>query len=172
VDEVVAVVDKEAITRSELMTEARIALALHEGEQVATADLSAEFLEEFLRYLVNQVLVAAHARRVGVSEPGGAEIDEATQGLVRRFRSPLAYQAFIRRFAIDEETVKQIMRRDLRNEAHIRERLRLRLLGVSPDEAALETKRTAVLAEWIEELRAAAEVRLLGPGGELERERR
>ena len=170
VDQVIAVVDKEVVTQSELLIEARLALALHEGEQAAVAQIDRRFLDDFLVYSVNQLLISHQARRLGSIDVADEEVESAVASLSRRFRSSAAYRAFLRRFGIEAETVRRVLRRNLRNERYVRRRLRLRLLGETNGKKLDEQRYQAVLGEWLRELRAAAEIRLLGPDGTLERQ--
>ncbi len=167
VDRVVAVVDKQVITESELLVETRIALAQREGEQIAAADLDPKLLDKFLDYLIDQVLLSSQARRFGTQEIPEADIDKAVQQFANAFRSRESYQAFLRRFDIDEASLRNIMQRNLRNDRYIKERMRLRMLGETGELRDSPRYREA-LHKWLVELRNAAEIRRLGPTGELE----
>lgn len=168
VDRVVAVVDKQAITQSELLTEARVALALQVGEAAASGDLYADFLRTFVDFLVNQSLIAQQARRMGSAEVGEADIDRELRRFIMRFRSSDAFNAFLRRFDISDEVLRNIITRTLRNDRYIADRMRLRLLDADAAAARSSTKYKEALARWITELRESAEIRLLGPSDELE----
>jgi len=166
-DRVVAVVDKQVITMSELLTEARVVLVYKEGEQVAAADIDEELLRGLLDYVVNQVLVAAQARRLGAGEVSEADIDKEVQRFAHRFRSLDAYRAFLRRFDIGDEALRNIAQRNLRNDRFVAERMRLSLVadaGLDPSSPRYQQ----ALKRWLDELRDAVELRLLGPTGELE----
>lgn len=167
IDQVVAVVDKEVVTRTELLAEARVALALREGEAAATATLDEEILSSFRTYLINQILVAAQARRLAAAEVSTEEVEREVERFANRFRSASAYQAFLRRYDVSPETLRRILRRDLRNARYIEQRMRARLVGGSAAGPTSEEYRRA-LESWLAELRQSAEIRLPGPAGELE----
>jgi hypothetical protein len=165
VDRVVAVVDKEVITQSELLIEARLALFQREDLEAASADLSPEVLTAFRIYWVDQLLIAAQARHYGAAEVSEDEVDQAVRRVEQRARSAAAYQAFLRRFGISAALVREVVRRDLRNEKCIRERLRLRLAAQG---LTSEQKVESALASWMTELQAGAEIRLAAEDGELQ----
>jgi hypothetical protein len=167
VDRVVAVVDKQVVTQSELLLEARVALLLREGEIAATADLDDQALHAFLDYLVNQLLVAGQARRLGAVEVSAGEVEHDLRELARRFRSPDAYRAFLRRFDASEDQLRNILARNRRNERFIADRMRL--IGAADrlvDPSSPQYQQA--LRKWLDELRDAVDVRLLGPTDELE----
>ncbi len=168
VDRVVAVVDKQVITHSELLTEVRLALALQEDEAVATGELDEQLLQRFLDYVVNQTLLSIQVRRLGSIEVSEGEIDREVQRFSQRFRSLDAYRAFLRRFDISEETLRNALARRLRNDRFIKERMRFKLADRSGSEAERSARYAQALERWLAELRAGAEIRLLGPTGELE----
>jgi hypothetical protein len=167
VDRVIAVVDKEVITHSELMREARVALIVREGEHTAYNDLSEELLAPFLDYLVNQVIIAGQARRLGSIEISDEEVEVAVETFVQRFRTRAAYEAFLRRFDISEAALRNILRRDLTNERYIAQRMRAWRVRTGDGDTG-EAKYHEALQRWLEELRAGAELRILNENGELE----
>lgn len=167
VDWIVAVVDKEVVTRSELVSEARIALAYRGGETSEEAALDEEFLRDFRDYLINQILIADQARRLGASEISEEEVSVEIDRFSAGFRSVAAYEAFLRRYDIALETLRGVLRRDLRNARFIDQRMRARMLA-SENDPERDAQYTKALERWLGELRDAAEIRLPGKNGELE----
>lgn len=165
VDRVIAVVDKEVITYGELLREVRVALVIHEDPRTAMADLPAEVLERGLDNLVNMVVIAAQARRIGDVDVSSDEVDRAAEHFASRFSSSDAYRAFLRRFDISETALKGILRRDMRNERYIAQRLKAWRMGHAANSPVRDAD---ALARWVKELKAGVELRLLGPNGELE----
>ena len=106
VDQIIAVVDGEAITESELRQESRIALALRQGEAAAFTELDEKVLGAFRDYVVNQMVVSVHVRRLGSVELSQKKIDRAIQKFKAKFRSPSSYDAFKRRFDIGEDKIR------------------------------------------------------------------
>lgn len=170
VDRVIAVVDNEVITHSELLIEARVALALREGGEAASRDLAPELLTALLDYLVNQVLVASQARRSGVPLVAEHAVNGRVRQLQQRFRSQTAYDAFLRRFGISEAAIRRILRRDLQNQRFIDKQMRSRLLVLGSEHGNRQARYNHALKRWLEEQRDSVEIRLLGPDDQLERQ--
>lgn len=171
IDRVVAVVDKQVLTLSELLVEARVALVLREGEQAGSADLDEAAMRAFLDYTVNQMLVSMQARRLGGVEVASAEIEREVRRFAQRFRSPDAYRAFLRRFDIAEDTLRNLLERNLRNERYITARMRLSADG-SGDWDPSTSRYQQALRRWLEDLRDTADLRIVNPTGELELQER
>ena len=164
VDRVIAVIDQEVVTETELLTEARVALVFREGERgvkLASGDMDAELLASMREYVINQLLVANQVRRIGTIDVSEQDLERAVRRYSQSFASPDAQRAFARKFEITEATVRDILRRDLRNDKFLTQRLR-----VSGD--AGDERYTTALARWLAELRGNSEIRLLGPTGALE----
>ena len=167
VDRVAAVVDKQVITQSELLVEAHVALVLREGAVAATVDLDEVALRAFADYLVNQLLIATQARRLGTAEVAEADVDREVHGVVQRFASTTAYQAWLQRFGITPATLRHVLERNLQNQRFISDRMRLLVAGgAALDPSSPEYQQA--LRRWLDELRDAVDVRLCGPSGELE----
>jgi hypothetical protein len=168
IDRVIAIVDKEVITNSELAREARVALVLREDARVAASELSPEILRSFLEFLVDQVVIAGQARRVGGVDVRSDEVDREIDHFAGRFSSVDAYRAFMRRFDISETALGDILRRDLRNERYITQRMRAWRAVLDEGQTSTGAQYKEALDRWVKELRAGVELRLLGPSGELE----
>jgi hypothetical protein len=167
VDQIVAVVGAETITESELRQESRIALAFRQGEVAALTALDEEVLVAFRDYVVNQMVVAVHVRRLGTIELSRKKVDGASQKFKEKFRSPSAYDAFKRRFDISEEKIKSTLRRELRNQIFVEDRLRSRQLSQrfgGENKAWSEEAMSTLLTE----MKQTVEIRFLGPDQRLE----
>lgn len=165
IDRVIAVVDQDVITETELILEARLALALRGAVDAASKQIEARFLTTFLDYLVNQLLISSQARRLGIVEVSDDELAEALERFVDRFGSTAAFEDFLRRFGISEERLNASLLRDLRNGRYVTRRMRVRLMGRELEPTAKEYQ--DALDRWLKELRDSAEIRLLGPDGRL-----
>ncbi|MBI5511705.1 MAG: SurA N-terminal domain-containing protein [Deltaproteobacteria bacterium] len=168
VDRVVAVVDKEVITYGELLCEARVAFVLRADARAASETFSAELLRSFLEYLVDQVVIAAQARRVGGLDVKSDEVEREVDRFQGRFSSSDAYRAFMRRFDISDTVLRDILRRDLKNERYIDERRRAWRATADDAQASADPEQRAALARWVKELRGGVELRLWSLDGELE----
>lgn len=167
VDQIIAVVGAEIITESELRQESRIALAFRQGEAAALTALDEEVLVAFRDYVVNQMVVAIHVRRLGTIELPRKKIDGAIQKFKAKFRSPSAYDAFKRRFDISEEKIRSTLRRELRNQVFVEDRLRSRQLSErfgGENKAWSEEAMSTLLTE----MKQTVEIRFLGPDERLE----
>lgn len=171
VDRVEAVIDKDVIVTSELEAEARIQLVLRAGQTAGQVPLSEEFLSAFLDYLIDQYLVSARARRLGGIEVKDAEVESKIAEIRLAFPSIRAWDAFLRRFDIATDFLRDILRRNLRNERYIAERMRVRLVGSDALLNPSSEQYQDALKTWLRELREASEIRILNAEGILELER-
>jgi hypothetical protein len=163
VDRVVAVVEKEVITESELLIEARVSLVLRYGEggvKAAAGEIDSVTLGEMQRYVITEVLVANQVRRIGSIDVSEQEIDLALKRFSQAFGAVDAYRAFVRKFDIAEAALRGIVRRNLRNDKFLKQRHR--------GHAAAAPANDEAVLRWVNELIENAEIRLLGPNGELE----
>jgi hypothetical protein len=137
-DRVLASVDHEVITASQMLAEIRVALLLRAGVEAARQarlpaaandaplpqDAAANRLAEQLQaYVIDQQLVASQVRRQGISQISDAEVEERLGGVVRLFSDEAAYQNFLSEFGLSEELLVQILRRDLAGDRFISSRL-------------------------------------------------
>lgn len=165
IDRIVAVVDQDTVTETELMAEARLALVLRGAMKAAQAPLSASFLETFLDYLVNQLLISTEARRLGAVEVSDDELVDARQALIDNFPSTAAFRRFLSDFGVSEERLNASLLRDLRNGRYVTNRMRVRLIGSELAPSSPEYRRALKL--WLDELRDASKIRLLGEDNRL-----
>ena len=170
VDYVVAVVDKVVITHSELLQESQIAMVQRHGE-AAARELNAdnEFFAIFRQYLVSQHLIGAQARRLGAADVSAADMHRARRAFIGLFDSRNGYRNFMRAHNISVSFLETVLRRQLRNERYVEERMRLRLLrdaeGDTENKQALYRQE---LTTWLSELRAASEITLLDESGRVQ----
>ena len=167
VDQIIAVVGGEVITESELRQESRIALALRQGEAAALTSLDEEVLVAFRDYVVNQMVVSVHVRRLGTIELSRKKIDRAIQKFKAKFRSPSAYEAFKRRFDIGEAKIRSTLRRELRNQIFVKQRLRSRQLSQRLGGESTTWSEEA-MNTLLAEMKQTVEIRYLGPDQQLE----
>ncbi len=168
VDRVVAVVDRDVVTHSELLREARVALVMREDASAGLSVLPEELLDAFLTYLVDQLIIASQARRFGSIEVSEADVDGEVERFAQKVGGAVAFRSFLRRFDIPLDALRDILRRDLRNERFIHQRMRAWLSG---EEGSSEARYREALARWLGDLRRGVELRLLNREGELELQR-
>ncbi|MEO0813600.1 MAG: SurA N-terminal domain-containing protein, partial [Myxococcota bacterium] len=160
IDRVVAVVESEVITEAELVLEARIALARRGAIRAASKAIDERFVETFLDYLVNQLLVANQATRLGAFSVSDQDVEREFDRFADSFPSRTAFDSFLRRFGISDERLRGIMLRDLRNGRFVNRRMNVRLMG---QRAPGSPEYQEALELWLSELRQAATIRVLGP---------
>jgi hypothetical protein len=125
IDSTVAIVDRRVITLSMLDQEARLAFVEHGALDNIAAPLDAEKRRAALSYLINQLLLENEAARLQVFEISDQESANQQKALQARFSSPAAFGAFLVRFDISPEALDQSVRRSLRAERYLADRLRL-----------------------------------------------
>jgi hypothetical protein len=169
VDRAIAVIDNEVITHSELLREARIALVMREGARAASEDLPTELLASFLdEYLLNQVIIASQARRLGAVDVSQEDVDRQVDRFAALHGSPAAYKAFLRRFDISQAALRDTLRRDIRVERYVAERMRAWKFGYEGAPKERDQQYREALKRWMRELREGVELRILSPSGQLE----
>ncbi len=191
VDEVVAVVNRHVLTRSELMEEAWLVLVDRRGQAGLERELTPGFLRQVLDMRINQEVLLDEARRLALPAVTDEEREALLAGFRQRFADGEAYLRFLLRYGLSEQGVVEVLVRHLRVE-RLKE-ARLRALGdVTPEavEAYYEAHRVdfggaplaAVadairhrlgaggrereLARWVWELRKRAAVKVLVELGE------
>ena len=186
VDEVAAVVNRQVITRSEVLEEA--VLIQVEGQAAVAADPSPspETLSQVLDLLINHRVILDEAAALGLPPVLAEEREQLLEGLRRRFPTLPDYRRFLSRHALSEEIVAEVLVRHLRVD-RIRE-AKLRTLpeitqvdveryyrqnrprfGNSPLAHVAEAIRLRLmtqqheeaLARWTYELRRRSEVKIL-----------
>lgn len=173
-ERIVAVVDKDVVTQGELEAEARVALVLREGERAAQVTLDDPFLQTFLQHLIDQMLVARESRRMGADEVTDAQVDAAQGQLRNQFASNDGYGKFIMSLGVDDDFIRTLVARDLRNANTVAQRMRTRMAGqrrkpaADAAQAATDVKDPAyarALRAWLDELHRAATVRIAQSDG-------
>jgi hypothetical protein len=156
IDSIVARINRHPITQSQLEAEARVAMAQHGHVAEAQAPLSQGELQTALDYLIDQMLLEEEAERLQIFPVTDEETRAGQEGLIAQFPSVLAYQEFLERFGIGTETVEESVRRGLRAERYLTDRIRTQIqAGASQEEA------NAVAKELVAQLRARSDVRVL-----------
>ena len=110
-DEVVATVDREVVTRSEVEAEARLIMLQRFGPEALSREPSKDLLSQVLRMLINQKLMAKEALRIGLSPVGEKEREKLLQGFKMAFRNEDEYLRFLYRYGLTERQVAQVLAR-------------------------------------------------------------
>ncbi len=133
-DRVVAVVEREAVTASQMLREMRLGVLLRAGlcaarhvqlpRPGAGVDPAAEVLAHQLQdHVIDQRLVLGQVRRQGAAAVGEAELAQRQSALYGRFDSRAAALAALAELGASEADLVAMLRRDLANERFLHSRL-------------------------------------------------
>jgi hypothetical protein len=129
VEQIVALVRNPAagpprpITLTRLVEEARVALVGQGGLEAATAPLDPPALRAALRWLVDQLLVADEAARLGVDEVGADELAGELRRFRERFADAAAYRRFLETAELTEDELSVVLARGLRVRRYLESRV-------------------------------------------------
>lgn len=186
VDDVVAVVNRHVITRSEIRQEAALVLVEQGGDRGLEREITPEFLVKVMELLINQRVLLDEAQKMGVPPVSEQERERLIQGFRRRFSDPEIYARFLYANDISEAEIGDILVRHYRVERLKERKLRV-MPEVTPEEVRqyyekhrielgnasfelvaeairlklLTRQREKELARWIWDLRKRAEVKVL-----------
>ena len=154
-DEVVAVVEAQTITLSELEAETRIQLALLRGPGVVDVALGRPLLAASLRRLVDERVVLAEVERLRLFDLDRNDVELAQKRLREKFGSIAAYEGFLRQLEMTDDEVGAVVARGLRVARYLDNRLRLpsQLRDSELDDAARAAGAQALGKAQREELR-------------------
>jgi hypothetical protein len=85
VDDVVAVVNRHVITRSEIRQEAALVLVEQGGDRGLEREITPEFLVKVMELLINQRVLLDEAQKVGVPSVSEEQRERLLMGFRRRF---------------------------------------------------------------------------------------
>ncbi len=126
VDRVVAVIENQVLTLSELEFEARVALVQRGGVRAAEARLDEHTLRSALELVINQRLLVAGADRLQAFQAERSEVEARLKTFRERFESEPALLAFLARHEADLEQLTSVLERSVRAERILDSRIRLR----------------------------------------------
>ena len=156
IDRVELVVEGETLTRSEFLAQARVLLAWQRPDWSAHEPYSAELTGLLRAHIIDAMLIAMQARRIGLDEDNDEHEFEAEWQL-RGTHPTLA----------DLGPLRMLLRRARRNDRYLAQRLALRQKSGAPPSHSLGRNSEALTA-WLVELRRAAQVRVVADSGLLE----
>lgn len=186
VDDVVAVVNRHVITRTEIHQEAALVLVEQRGDSGLEREITPEFLVKVMELLINQRVLLDEAQKMGVPPVSEEERERLLMGFRRRFSDPEIYTRFLYAHDVSEAEIGDILVRHYRVERLKERKLRLmpevtreevrqyydkhRIeLGSASFELVAEAirlklltrQREKELARWIWDLRKRADVKVL-----------
>ena len=185
VDEIVAVVNRQVITRTEVMQEALLLVVNRQGPRGLERKLTPQFLQQVMEMLINQRILLAEANRQGVDSAVETDPDELVLRFQNRFQKRERYVRFLLRYGLTEKDVADVLVRHKRvekieekqvsgvevSDEAVREfyqKNRFRF-GMSPFSRVapairhrlMQTKRQQELLRWMAELKKRSEVKVL-----------
>ncbi|MDY7230686.1 hypothetical protein [Hyalangium rubrum] len=126
IDRVVAIIEGQVLTRSELEFETRVAFIERGAVQAAVAPLDDETLRGALELVIGQRLQVLSADRLEAFAAEQAEVEERLGRFRERFESEEAFQAFLARSGADVGQLSEVLERSVRAERILDSRIRLR----------------------------------------------
>ncbi len=190
VEEIVAVVRNppsapaRLVTRTKLVEEARIALVSRGATAAATGPLDRAALRAALDWLLDQMLVSDEATKLRLGEVDREEVLAELRRFQNRFATFAGYERFLEAAELSEDELLATLGRMVRVQRYVQSRvghavrvsedevdrwLRERGAASAPSaarEAAraqiAEERATAQVRELLSELRARAEIRIVG----------
>jgi hypothetical protein len=126
IDRVVAVIEDQVLTLSELEFETRVALVQRGGLRAAEATLDERALGSALELAINQRLLVASADRLQAFTAERSEVETRLRLFRERFEDEAALLAFLARHEADVEQLARVLERGVRAERILDSRIRLR----------------------------------------------
>jgi hypothetical protein len=182
-DRVVAQVDGQVITLSDLRFEGHVALVERGGAGLADAPLDEAALRSALELAIAQRAAGAEADRLGSFPLEAQDVEARYARFVARFPNRAAFEAFLHASGADESQLRDVLGRALRAERALDARVRLRAQVSEADvrraweaagspatfeesraairEQLVRTRYEAAAKEELAKLRAAAQVRIV-----------
>ena len=126
VDRVVAVIENQVLTLSELEFEARVVLVQRGAIRAAEASLDEQTLRMALELAIDQRLLVAGADRLQAFPAERSEVEARLRAFRERFESESALLAFLARHDTDLDQLTVVLERGARAERILDSRIRLR----------------------------------------------
>jgi hypothetical protein len=127
IDQVVAVIEGQVLTRSELDFETRVVLVQQGGLQAAFAPLDEEALKGGLELAISLRLQVLSADRLEAFPAEQAEVQARLARFRDSFESEEAFQAFLARSGADVKLLTEVVERQVRAERILDSRIRPRV---------------------------------------------
>lgn len=127
IDQVVAVIEGQVLTRSELEFETRVALVQQGGLQAAFAPLDEEALKGGLEWAINLRLQVLSADRLEAFPADQAAVEVRVEKFRDLFESDDAFRAFLARSGADLKLLIEVLERRVRAERILESRIRPRV---------------------------------------------
>jgi len=160
-DRVVAVIENQVLTLSELEFETRVALVQRGGVRAAEAPLDEQTLKVALELAINQRLLVAGADRLKAFQAERSEVEARLRSFRERFESEPALLDFLARHDADLEQLTVVLERSVRAERILDSRIRLRAQVSEAEVKRFWEQNKATLGGPYESVRDALKERLV-----------
>ena len=125
-DRVVAIIEGQVLTLSELRFEARVALVQRGGVQALESPLDEDTLRSALELIINQRVQVLNADRLQAFPAEPAEVQARLAAFQARVGGEVALRRFLARHDMDLDALERVLSRGLRAERILDSRIRLR----------------------------------------------
>jgi len=125
-DRVVAIIEGQVLTLSELRFEARVALIQRAGAQALDLLLDEDTLRGALELAINQRIQVLNADRLQAFPAEPAEVQARLESFQAALGGAAALKQFLARHDVDAQGLEQVLARGLRAERILDSRIRLR----------------------------------------------
>ncbi|WP_225411500.1 hypothetical protein [Stigmatella hybrida] len=125
-DRVVAIIEGQVLSLSELEFETRVALIQRGAMQAAAAPLDEETLKGALELAINQRLQVLSADRLEAFTAEQTEVDERVAAFRDQFETEAGFQAFLAHYGADLRQLTEVLTRSVRAERILDSRIRPR----------------------------------------------
>jgi hypothetical protein len=150
IERIVAVAGGDVITQTDVAAARDLGLV-----QVSDArDPSLEIISR----LIDRALMLAEVDRYAPPEPSAAEIDGGVQAVRARFTTPQAFDAALAKVGMDDRSLRDTIRQDLRIRAYLDLRFVVAPASDAAGQAAAVQRRDALVATWVAGLRRRATI--------------
>ncbi|MFP2932299.1 hypothetical protein ACLESO_45520 [Pyxidicoccus sp. 3LG] len=160
-DRVVAIIEGQVLTLSELRFEARVALVQRGGLQALEAPLDEDTLRGALELVINQRVQVLNADRLQAFPAEPSEVQARLEAFQARLGGEAGLRRFLSRHDVDRGELEKILARGLRAERILDSRIRLRAQVGETEVRRYYEQHAAELPADYESVRAAIREKLV-----------
>ena len=150
IERVVAVAAGDVITQTDVAAARDLGL----GQVGDTADPSGEIISR----LIDRALMLAEVDRYAPPEPSAADVDRGVQAVRARFASAQTFGDALAKVGMDERSLRDTIRQDLRIRAYLDLRFVVAPASDAAGQVAAVARRDALVTAWIAGLRRRATI--------------
>lgn len=160
-DRVVAVIEGQVLTQSELVFETRVALVNNGAVGAASGPIDDQTLRASLEYVIGQRLHVAEADKLQAFMVDPEDVQKAVAAFEKRIGGKLALESFLHKSDADEQMLATSLARSLRAERILDSKIRLKAQVSDADARAYYDAHQDELKGTFEDLRAVLKEKLV-----------